>query len=73
MIHRVLHSTTRAILDGLVKDVIDTKMQMKTSMLVSKLEEMNQSFAIKKFPFSKEDKRRETLTDLDCIAIREAK
>ena len=42
-------------------------------MMVSKLEEMNQSFAIKRFPFSKEDKRRETLTDLDCIAIREAK
>ena len=42
-------------------------------MLRSKLTEYKESYAIRKFPFSKTDMRQETLTDFDCMAIKSAR
>ena len=67
----MLHSTTRAILDGLVLDVTDSATQLHTSGS-SKLVAVNESYAIKRYPFSKTDDRQEILSDFDSMAIKSA-
>ena len=35
--HKVMHDTTRAVLDGLVEDVVDSNAQQQMSEVASKL------------------------------------
>ena len=55
--HSVMHETTRAILDGLVKDVTDKTHLNDSLKMTSVLAEINQSYAVANFPFSSEDSR----------------
>ena len=71
--HKVMHDTTRVVLDGLVDDVVDFNAQQEMSEVASKLQAANWSYGIKKFKFSEEDHRLELFSDLDSIAIHEAK
>ena len=71
--HNVMHDTTRAVLDGLVEDQVDSDTYQEKSEVASRLNEAICSYAIKKFSFSEDTVQLERFSDLDCIAIHEAK
>ena len=71
--HKVMHDTTRAVLDGFVEDVVHSNGEEKMSEAALKLWAANWSYGIKRFNFSKDDHRLEPFSDLDCIAIHQAK
>ena len=67
--HSVMHETTRAILDGLVKDVTDKTQLNDSQKMTSELAELNKSYAVASFPFTGEDRRQEVISDFDSIAV----
>ena len=70
--HKVMHDTTRVVLDGLVEDVVDSNTEQEMSEAASKLKEANRSYGIRKYNFSSDSDRLELFSDLDCMAIHAA-
>ena len=50
--HKVMHDTTRIILDGLVEDVVDTNAQTKESETATKTKESETATKLKKANWS---------------------
>ena len=67
--HKVMHDTTRAVLDGFVEDVADSNAQQEMSEAASKLKEANRSYGIRKFNFSSDSNRVELFSDFDSMAV----